>query len=133
MTSKIDPSARYLKTHEWARLDGDEVVCGITDHAQQAMNDLVYVELPQEGRAVKAGEAVAVVESVKSASDVYAPISGIITAVNREVERSPELVNKDPYGAGWLFRIKPDDPSALGALMDASAYAAFLQEEEAHH
>ncbi len=133
MTSKIDPNARYLKTHEWARAEGDEVVCGITDHAQQQMNDLVYVELPQEGRVVKAGEAVAVVESVKSASDVYAPISGTITAVNHDAERSPEIVNKDPYGAGWLFRIKPDDPNALNALMDAEAYAAFLQEEEARH
>ncbi|MCS6774061.1 MAG: glycine cleavage system protein GcvH [Anaerolineae bacterium] len=130
MTSKVLASARYLKTHEWARRDGDEIVCGISDHAQNAMNDLVYVELPRVGQAVSAGDAVAVVESVKAASDVYAPLSGTVVAVNTALERAPDTINKDPYGAGWMFRLKPDDPSALDALMDAQTYAQLLREEE---
>ena len=131
MASKIDPSARYLKTHEWARIEGDEIVCGISDHAQAAMNDLVYVELPQVGATYKAGEAFGVVESVKAASDVYMPVSGTITAVNSRLESAPETINKDPYQAGWMIRIKPDNLADLDNLMDAAAYEQMLKEEEA--
>ncbi|MCL6511742.1 MAG: glycine cleavage system protein GcvH [Anaerolineae bacterium] len=131
MASKIDPSARYLKTHEWARIEGDEIVCGISDHAQAAMNDLVYVELPQVGATYKAGEVFGVVESVKAASDVYMPVSGTITAVNSRLESAPETINKDPYQAGWMIRIKPDNPADLDNLMDAAAYEQMLKEEEA--
>jgi len=131
MASKIDPSARYLKTHEWARIEGDEIVCGISDHAQAAMNDLVYVELPQVGATYKAGEVFGVVESVKAASDVYMPVSGTITAVNSRLESAPETINKDPYQAGWMIRIKPDNLADLDNLMDAAAYEQMLKDEEA--
>jgi len=130
MASKIDPSARYLKTHEWARVEGAEIVCGISDHAQAAMNDLVYVELPQVGATYQAGQAFGLVESVKAASDVYMPVSGTITAVNSQLESAPEIINRDPYQAGWMIRIKPDNPADLDALMDAAAYAQLLKEEE---
>ncbi len=130
MASKIDLSARYLKTHEWARIEGDEIVCGISDHAQSAMNDLVYVELPSVGATYKAGEAFGVVESVKAASDVYMPISGTITAVNTQLESKPEIINQDPYQGGWMIRIKPDDIAEFDNLLDADAYAQLLKETE---
>jgi len=130
MKVRIDPSARYLKTHEWVRREGDEVICGISDHAQAAMNDLVYVELPRVGAAYEAGQAFAVVESVKAASDVYMPVSGVITAVNALLENAPDTINRDPYQAGWMVRIKPNNPADLDALMDAEAYAQLLKEEE---
>lgn len=130
MASKIDPSARYLKTHEWARLDGEEIVCGISDHAQGAMSDLVYVELPQVGASFKVGEAFATVESVKAASDVYMPVSGTITAVNSQLESKPEIINQDPYQAGWLVRIKADNPADFDALLDAATYEQILKAEE---
>jgi len=129
MAVRIDPTARYLKTHEWARRDGDEIVCGISDHAQAAMNDLVYVELPRVGATYEAGQAFAVVESVKAASDVYMPVSGTITAVNTLLERAPDTINRDPYQAGWIARIKPNNLDDFETLMDAEAYAQFLKEE----
>lgn len=132
MASKIDPSARYLKTHEWARPDGEEIICGISDHAQDAMSDLVYVELPRIGAALKAGDAFGVVESVKAASDVYMPVGGTITAVNSELESAPETINKDPYQAGWLIKLKPDNPADMDNLMDAAAYEQQLKDEETH-
>ena len=119
MSSAIDTSARYLKTHEWARPEGEEIVCGISDHAQEALSDLVYVELPRVGAKLKAGEAFGVVESVKAASDVYMPVSGVVTAVNNALEKAPETINKDPYQAGWLIRVKPDNPAELDNLLDA--------------
>jgi len=130
MSSKIDTSARYLKSHEWARMEGNEVVVGISDHAQDALSDLVYVELPKVGAKLKQGEMFGVVESVKAASDVYMPVSGTITAVNNALEKSPETINKEPYAAGWMVRIKPDNATDLNALLDASAYEQFLKEEE---
>ena len=130
MSSKIDSAARYLKTHEWARLDGNEVVVGISDHAQDALSDLVYVELPRVGAKLKQGEAFGVVESVKAASDVYMPVSGTITSVNSALEKSPETINKEPYAAGWLIKIKPDNAADLDSLLDSSAYEQFLKEEE---
>jgi glycine cleavage system H protein len=132
MASKIDSSARYLKTHEWARLEGSEIVCGISDHAQEALSDLVYVELPSVGAALRAGEVFGVVESVKAASDVYLPVGGTIIAVNHALEGAPEAINKDPYQAGWLIRVKPDNPADFEALMDAAAYEQQLAAEEGH-
>lgn len=132
MASKVDPSARYLKTHEWARRDGDEIVCGISDHAQSALSDLVYVELPRVGAHLQAGEPFGVVESVKAASDVYVPVSGTITATNGALESAPEIINTDPYQSGWLIRLKPDNPADLDGLLDAAAYAALLEAEENH-
>jgi len=130
MASKIDTAARYLKTHEWARIEGDEIVCGISDHAQEAMGDLVFVELPRVGDSVKAGEKFAVVESVKAASDVYTPISGTVTAVNTDLEGDQGLINRDPYQAGWMIKVKPDNAADLDALLDATAYEQLLKEEE---
>ncbi|MCS7060826.1 MAG: glycine cleavage system protein GcvH [Anaerolineae bacterium] len=130
MSSTIDSSARYLKTHEWARLEGDLIVCGISDHAQQAMNDLVYVELPRVGDKLKAGERFGTVESVKAASDVYMPVSGTITAVNTALEKAPEIINKSPYHDGWMIKIKPDNPDEFGQLLDSSAYEEVLKAEE---
>ncbi len=132
MATTIDPSAHYLKSHEWARRDGDDFVCGISDHAQEALSDLVFVELPMVGATLRAGEAFGVVESVKAASDVYMPIGGTIVAVNDALEGAPEAINKDPYGAGWLIRVKPDNPAEFDALMDATAYGQQLAAEENH-
>ena len=121
-----------MKTHEWARLDGDEIVCGISDHAQESLSDLVYVELPLVGTRLRAGDAFGVVESVKAASDVYMPAGGTITAVNNALESAPEAINKDPYQSGWLIRFKPDNPADLDTLMDAAAYEQQLAAEEGH-
>jgi glycine cleavage system H protein len=130
MASKIDTSAHYLKTHEWARREDGDVVCGISDHAQEALSDLVYVELPHIGEHLTTGEKFGVVESVKAASDVYMPVAGTIVAVNSSLESAPETINKDAYRAGWLIRIKPDDPNEFDGLLDAVAYEALLVEEE---
>lgn len=128
--SKIPGELKYVKSHEWARDNGDgTVTIGITDHAQNALGDLVFVEVPQTGRGVKAAEACAVVESVKAASDVYAPIAGEVLEGNNALADQPELVNQDPYGKGWLFKLKPADTSALGGLLDAAGYAAALKAE----
>jgi glycine cleavage system H protein len=118
---------RYTKDHEWVRLEGDVATIGITDHAQAALGDLVFVELPEVGRVVEAGEACAVVESVKAASDVYAPLAGRIVEINQAIVDTPGLVNGDPTGEGWFLRIEPSDTSAVAAMMDEDAYAAFLE------
>ncbi len=127
---KLDSDARYAKSHEWARWDGEEIVCGITDHAQESLSDVVYVELPEEGDSFEKGDGFGVVESVKAASDVYLPMGGEITGVNEALEDKPELVNQDPYGDGWMIRFAPSDPSEFDALMDTEAYEAFVAEEE---
>ena len=125
------PDIRYSRDHEWVRLDGDIATIGITDHAQEALGDLVFVELPDPDRVVEAGEACAVVESVKAASDVFAPLAGKVVETNAAVVDDPAVVNGDAEGEGWLFRLEIDDPAGLDALMDAEAYAAFLAESEA--
>ncbi|HXR57034.1 MAG TPA: glycine cleavage system protein GcvH [Casimicrobiaceae bacterium] len=126
----VPEGLKYAETHEWLRAEDDgTVTIGITDHAQAALGDLVYVDLPAVGRTVAANEACAVVESVKAASDVYAPIAGEIVANNAAVAGSPEAVNEDAYAA-WLFRMRPADPSALSAFMDASAYRQFVAKQE---
>ncbi len=123
---------RYTKDHEWARVESDGVITiGITDHAQDALGDVVYVELPEEGETFDAEEKFGVVESVKTVSDLFAPIAGTIVAVNGELEDAPETVNSDPYGAGWMIRIEPADGSAVDALLDASAYDAHVDAESA--
>jgi len=121
----------YTKDHEWLRQEADgSVTVGITEHAATALGDLVYVELPEVGQDCEAGGEMAVVESVKAASDVYAPVGGEVVAVNSELEDSPELVNQDPYGEGWLIRLAPAAPSELDNLMDGDAYEAMVAEEE---
>lgn len=113
---------KYAKSHEWARLEGDgSVTVGITDHAQYLLGDLVFIELPEPGRQVTAGKEIAVVESVKAASDIYAPLSGKIIAVNQEAADSPEKVNNDAYGT-WLFKLQPDNVADLDNLLDAAGY-----------
>jgi len=118
---------RYSKDHEYVSVSGDIATVGITDHAQRQLGDLVFVELPEIGRVLKKGDAAAVVESVKAASDVYAPISGEVVDANKAVADQPALVNEDAQGQGWLFRLKIGDPSEIEALMDASAYADYLK------
>ena len=119
----VPANLKYTKSHEWARLDADGLVTiGITDHAQEALGDIVFLELPELGRSVKAGEECAVVESVKAASDIYAPIGGEVTAVNQEAVDAPEQVNADAYGA-WLFKLKPTAVAELDGLLDAAAYS----------
>lgn len=117
---------RFTEDHEWVRLDGGLATVGITDHAQTALGDVVFVDLPAVGRQVTAGEACAVVESVKAASDVFAPIAGRIAEANAALTDDPALVNRDPAGAGWFFRIEPADPAAVAALLDQPAYEAFV-------
>ena len=119
---------KYAASHEWARLEADgTVTVGITDHAQEALGDIVFLELPDVGRRVKAGEECAVVESVKAASDIYAPVGGEIVAANLDAVDAPETVNQDAY-ATWLFRIRPDEASALDGLLDAAGYARVAEE-----
>ena len=120
------PETKFTKDHEWVRLDGGVAVIGITDHAQNALGDVVFVDLPEVGREVAAGEAVAVVESVKAASDVYAPIAGKIVAVNGALGDNPGAINAAPTSDGWFFKIEPADVGEVAALMDENAYAAFV-------
>ena len=127
--SNIPNNLKYLDSHEWARVESDgTVTVGISDHAQGALGDLVFVEVPDIGRALTKGGAAAVVESVKAASDVYSPVSGEVIARNEELSATPELVNSDPYGAGWLFKVKPSNNSELGSLLDAQAYQKVVEE-----
>jgi glycine cleavage system H protein len=122
-----DPDTRYTRDHEWIRLDGDIATVGITDHAQEALGDVVFVELPELERMVEAGEACAVVESVKAASDVYAPLAGKVVETNQTVVDEPTLVNSDAMGEGWFFRLEIDDTEAFNALLDEAAYTEFLE------
>ena len=121
---------RYTKTHEWVRMSGKIAVVGITDFAQHQLSDLTYVELPAPGDEVTAQEEVAVVESVKAASDIYAPISGIVKDVNSALLERPEIINQDPYGDGWMFKLQPDDSSEFDMLLDAEQYEELLPEPE---
>lgn len=123
----IPDQLKYAKSHEWIEL-GAEAKVGISDHAQAELTDVVYVELPGVGSLVAAGDAMAVVESVKAASDIYAPVSGEVIEVNEEVQNDPALVNTDPYGAGWLFKIRVEDDSQLADLLDAEAYAVHISQ-----
>ena len=127
--SNVPAELKYASSHEWVRSEGNGVyTVGITEHAQELLGDMVFVDLPEVGREVAAGEDCAVAESVKAASDIYSPISGEIVAVNAELEGSPELVNSEPYGTGFLFQIKASDESELANLLDAEAYAASVEE-----
>ena len=128
--SNVPAELRYMKSHEWARLEGDgTITIGISDHAQQALGDLVFVEAPDVGRRVNAGESCAVVESVKAASDVYSPVTGEVVASNADLGGQPELVNSDPYGAGWIMRVRPDDKAQFSSMLDAKGYQAALAAE----
>lgn len=129
--SEVPRHLKYTRDHEWVNLEDDgTVTVGITDHAQQALGELVYVELPESGQVLGAGDACAVVESVKAASDVYAPLSGEVVEVNGDLESEPERVNGSAYEDGWLLRLRPNAAAELDALMDAEAYTRFLAESE---
>lgn len=122
----VPQNLRYNTSHEWVLVDGDVATIGISDHAQEELTDVVFVELPPVGKTVDAGDPTAVVESVKAASDIYAPISGEIVEVNDGVEAEPALVNTDPYGAGWIFKLRIKDVSQLEKLLDAAGYEAMI-------
>ena len=127
--SEIPSDLRFRDSHEWVRVEDDgTVVVGISDHAQGELGDMVFVELPEPGMSYDQGEACAVIESVKAASDIYAPLSGEVVDANGELDDSPELVNTAPYGEGWLLKMIPSDPSQIEGLMDAGAYAESLEE-----
>ena len=120
--TNVPPELRYTPSHEWVRTENDIATVGITDHAQKELTDIVFVELPEAGRKLNAGEACAVVESVKTASDIYSPVSGEVVEINQDVPNNPALVNTDPYGKGWFFKIKLSDPNEVSALVNAEDY-----------
>lgn len=128
--SNIPSELKYATSHEWVRNEGDGIVTvGITEHAQELLGDMVFVELPEVGESVSTGDDVAVAESVKAASDIYAPVSGEIVEVNEELEDSPELVNSDAFGDGWMFKIKLEDEGELDSLLDAEGYENSIDED----
>jgi glycine cleavage system H protein len=129
--AEVREGLRYTRTHEWVRVEGDVAVVGVTDFAQSELGDITYLELPEPGTVVKQGESMGVIESVKAASDIYAPVSGEVVEVNRSVVDSPELVNKSPYDEAWLAKIRLSAPGELERLMDAAAYRQFLTETAA--
>ncbi len=126
--SNVPDNLRYTKDHEWARLEGKRATVGITDHAQDELTDVVFVELPKVGRAVTAGEVLGTVESVKAVSEIFSPLAGKVVDVNKALEGSPEVVNKDPYGVGWMVVLEVADPAQAGGLMDAAAYRKHIGE-----
>ena len=129
--SEIPTELRFLATHEWARVEEDgSVTVGITDHAQNALGDVVYVELPEVDQPVSAGDEAGVVESVKAASDIYSPVSGTVIAINDALDDEPEKVNQDPYGDGWFFKLSPDNIGEVEDMLDAEAYAEVCEDEE---
>ena len=121
---------KYTKDHEWVRVEGDVATVGVTDFAQDALGDVVFVDLPEAGEEVAAGDTVAEIESVKAVSDVFSPLTGEIAAVNEDLDGAEESVNEDPYGAGWLFQVKIADASELDGMMDVEAYKAFVAEQD---
>lgn len=131
--SETPAELRYAASHEWAQLQDGVVTVGISDFAQDALGDVVYVELPELDQEVAAGAEIAVVESVKAASDIYAPVSGTVVAINEALEDAPERVNQDPYGDGWFFRLQPLDAGELDSLMGADAYQDHCESDEAGH
>jgi glycine cleavage system H protein len=128
--SNVPGELKYVSSHEWIRVEGDgTVTIGVTDHAQEALGDVVFVELPDIDAEVSAGDDAGVVESVKAASDIYAPVSGVVIAINEDLEDAPEMVNSDPYGDGWFFKLKLTDESELDDLLSADEYSAVCEEE----
>ena len=121
---------RYTKEHEWVHVQGDTATVGITDYAQHELGDVVYVELPQAGTTLKAGESLGTVESVKAVSDVYVPVSGEVTEVNSTLSEAPEMINKDPHRSAWLVKLKLTNPAELSSLMDAAAYEAYITDKQ---
>ncbi len=127
MAGKVDQGVRYSKTHEWVRVEGRDAVVGVSDYAQDKLSDVVFVDVPSVGKQVKRDGVLLVIESVKAAEDVFSPVSGTVSAVNAALQATPELVNKEPFGQGWLVRITMSDPKEVDALMDAAAYEEYLK------
>jgi glycine cleavage system H protein len=128
MTTQQNPQhCKYTKEHEWVRLEGGTAVVGITDYAQSELGDVVFVELPEPGASITQGETFGVVESVKAASDLYAPVSGEVLEANDELQTTPDLVNREPFGGGWMLRVRASNPADVNSLMDAAAYDEYLQ------
>ncbi len=127
MEYRFDDKVRYSKTHEWVRREGGEAVIGVSDYAQNKLSDVVYVELPAVGKVLTAAAPCMVIESVKAAEEVFAPVSGAVSARNEKLEKNPELVNQDPYGEGWLVKVTLSNAKELESLMDAAAYRAYVQ------
>jgi glycine cleavage system H protein len=121
---------RYTKEHEWVRLQGDVATVGITDYAQKELGDVVYVEMPKIGAKLAAGKSMGTVESVKAVSDIFSPVGGEVTEVNNALNQTPETINNDPHGEGWLIKMKVDSPAAVASLLDAAAYQAFISEQK---
>ena len=128
--SKVPTELKFLSTHEWALVEGNIATIGVSDHAQELLGDLVYVELPEQGSTVAAGDSVGVIESVKAASDTYAPLSGEIIEVNDQLEDAPEQINNDPYGDGWMYKIALEDLEEVENLLDAEAYTDSIAEDD---
>jgi len=128
--SEVPSELKFLSTHEWVLIEGNIATVGVSDHAQELLGDLVYVELPEQGSAVAAGDSVGVIESVKAASDTYAPVSGEVIEINEELEGAPERINDDPYGDGWMYKIAMEDAEEVSDLLDAAAYAEAIADEE---
>ena len=128
--SDVPSELKYLSSHEWVLAEDNVATVGISDHAQELLGDLVYVELPEVGSSIAAGDSVGVVESVKAASDTYAPVSGEVIEINEELEGSPDGINSDPYGDGWMYRVALEDPEELEDLMDADAYSESIEDED---
>jgi glycine cleavage system H protein len=127
MEYRFDEKARYSKTHEWVRVEGAEAVVGITDYAQNKLSDVVFTDLPAVGKELKKEAAFMVIESVKAAEDVFSPVSGAVTACNEKLVKAPELVNKDPFGEGWLVRVRLSNAKELDSLMDLTSYRKFVE------
>ncbi len=128
--SEVPAELKYLSSHEWVLIEDNVATVGISDHAQELLGDLVYVELPEIGSSISAGDSVGVVESVKAASDMYAPVTGEVVEINDEREDSPDRINNDPYGDGWMYKVALEDPDEVGELLDAEAYGEAIADEE---
>ncbi len=128
--SKVPTELKYLSSHEWVLVEDGVATVGVSDHAQELLGDLVYVELPEVGSSIAAGDSAGVIESVKAASDTYAPLSGEVIEINEELENSPEKINDDPYGDGWMYKISLEDPGEVGDLLNAEAYSSSIEDDE---
>jgi len=128
--SEVPVELKFLSSHEWVLLEDNVATVGVSDHAQELLGDLVYVELPEQGSSIAAGDSVGVIESVKAASDIYAPISGEVIEVNDVLDGAPEKINNDPYGDGWMYKVAMEDPEEVESLLDAEAYTDVIADEE---
>jgi glycine cleavage system H protein len=128
--SEVPSELKFLSTHEWVLIEDNIATVGVSDHAQELLGDLVYVELPEKGSTIAAGDSVGVIESVKAASDVYAPVSGEVIEINEDLEGAPDIINNDAYGDGWMYKVAMEDPEEVGDLLDATGYADSIADDD---